>query len=316
MVNNDYMSCDFYQNRAKNVNNEDFVSFFDEKEAKYYFAFADNKTQKIIFRSEGYPTIAARDKGLNAVLKNKSEVKLLSIVEENKEFFVILKAKNHVEIARSCPFTTKKLAQNTIDFLIGKVVAIDNEIVVTKTVQKATVKKEAKKEIAKVSEPKASKTVIKSEVKITKTTKETDTAAALKTTKTTINAKTTEPFVNSELYLGHDTIEDQYGKTGFALFSAENKHFFVVYNQDGSIFQRSLGFDTMETRNDMFENMKNVITNENAYRIVENNNIYNVELVKDGTVLSSSTEFLSYTEAFQRTPKGWTKPTETVGTLY
>lgn len=304
MVNNDYLGCDFYQSQAKDANSEGFVTFFDKKEAKFYFALINQKDGKVILRSEGYPTEKAQKTGLASVTKNKLEEAQYSIVENAKEFFIVLKAKNKVEIARSCPFATKAAAENGILTLLGK------------EVPSAT---KAKKEV-KTTAAAPKTTTTKTTITKATATKEVETKVEIpapKAAKVTKKANINPVFASAELYLGHETVEDEFGKTGFALFQAENKHYFVVYNQDGSIFQRSLGFDSTVERDNMFFDLKNAITNESAYQIVENDAAFQVQLKNEkGNVVSCSTEFTSYTEAFMKTPKGWTKPTETAGTLY
>ena len=297
MVNNDYLGCDFYQNQAKDANTEGFVTFFDKKEAKYYFALVNPTDGKVILRSEGYPTEKAQQIGIASVTKNKVEEKQYSIVEDAKAFFIVLKAKNKVEIARSCPFTTKVAAENGILTLLGKE---------TPSTTKAI--KEEKTIAAKTTT-----TAIAKET----TTKKVETKVTTTAPKAVKKANVTTEFESAELFLGHETLEDEFGKTGFALFQAENKHYFVVYNQDGSIFQRSLGFDSTVERDNMFFDLKNAIINESAYQIIENDAAFQVQLKNEkGNIISSSTTFMSYTEAFMKTPKGWTKPTEMVGMLY
>jgi uncharacterized protein YegP (UPF0339 family) len=58
---------------------------------------------EVLLRSEGYPTTGARDNGLASVQKNRGIKERYSTVEDNDEYFVVLKAGNHKEIARSCP---------------------------------------------------------------------------------------------------------------------------------------------------------------------------------------------------------------------
>lgn len=351
MINNDYMSCDFYQNQAKNLNNEGFVTFHDEKTAKYYFAFANPKNNQIVFRSEGYPTVKAQTTGLNSFQKNCLEAKQYSILEEDKSFYVILKAKNSVEIARSCPFKTKAEAEAIIvAFTVKADSKTDTKVSVAPKTAKVVDTKTAKVVVTekpvetKVVAPKATAVKTPAKVAATKsTTKVTQTVAEKveaptvveekATAKTaTINktAKVTAPkatakkvttsntFAADEMYLGHPTLETENGSTGFALFTdADAKHYFVVYNFDGSIFQRSVGFDSASTRDNAFNALQAALMNEHAYEVVEQNNAFMVQVKGEkGELLSSSLAFPSYTDAFLRTPKGWSQPQHTIGTMY
>jgi uncharacterized protein YegP (UPF0339 family) len=311
MVNNDYLSCNAYKNQKLDPNNEGFVTFFDTTTKSYFFALTEPKTDTVLFRSEAYPTEAARKTGINAVIKNKSEVKRYSIIEEEAAFLVILKAGNHKEIARSCPFANAEEAKAFIE-------AVSTGV----TFEKATVAPKATKEIAQESTAKVAPTVApkaatsqESAVKVTPTVAPQSTATPKAAAKKTVAQ--TLALAPTETYLGHDTLTDEYGKTGFALFTADQKHYFAVYNGDGSIFQASAGFDSVEVRDTIFSTMKNVITNENAYQVVKENEKYAV-VIKDekDAILSRSLDFDSFTEAHLRTPAGWYQPTEIVGTMY
>lgn len=286
------MGCDFYQNQAKNVEANGFTTFFDEKTSKYYFAFINATTGKVVFRSEGYPTAAAQKTGLNSVVKNMTDEKRLSILAEGKSFFVILKAKNSVEIARSCPFSNKADAENVINELTGKaIVEVAQKVATTK----------------KTSAKKVETEVIETPKKATKKV-----AIA---TKITTDALV---FAANNEYLGHETLTDEYGKTGYALFTnTDNKHYFVVYNADGSVFQRSIGFTSEKERNATFTALKNAILNENSYKITSTEDNFFVQIVDNqDNVLTCSEPFATFTEAFLRTPKGWAAPVEMVGTMY
>ena len=54
-------------------------------------------------RSEGYTTETARDNGMNSVIRNRDNKDRYVVKEIMGKKFVILKAANHQEIARSCP---------------------------------------------------------------------------------------------------------------------------------------------------------------------------------------------------------------------
>ncbi|MFZ4545328.1 MAG: hypothetical protein ACOYOA_14850 [Saprospiraceae bacterium] len=286
MISNDYMNCDFYENQAKNANKDGFVTFADKKTSKHYFAYINKATGKVIFRSEGYPTAAAQKAGLTSLTKNMSNETLYSVVEENKQYLVILKAKNNVEIARSCPFTAKKEAEMLIAELCGTVMTPSVEV---------------KPAAAKVATP----------AKVEKTVEKTPAPAAVKTETTSKKVETKKvektadvlEFANTELYLGHETLD----KTGFALFSAgKTKHYFVVYNMDGSIFQRSAGFNTIKERDEMFKKVQFALMNENAYKVVQEGDKFVVQIVDENAkVLCVSTVFNTFDAAFKRTPKGW-----------
>lgn len=97
-----YLLCKEYQGEI-NTPLDGFRTFKNEADGQFYFSWLD-KDGKVLMRSEGYPTTGARDNGLNSVLKNKDNKDRYSILEGHAGYyFVILKAGNHQEIARSCP---------------------------------------------------------------------------------------------------------------------------------------------------------------------------------------------------------------------
>ena len=280
------MNCDFYENQAKNANKDGFVTFADKKTSKHYFAYINKSTGKVIFRSEGYPTAAAQKAGLTSLTKNMSNEKLYAVLEENKQFLVVLKAKNNIEIARSCPFAAKKEAEMMIAELCGTEMTPSVEIKPSVAKVASTVK------IEKVVEKTPAPTAVKAETGNKK-------AESKKVEKTNDVLE----FANTEVYLGHETLD----KTGFALFSSgSTKHYFVVYKMDGSIFQRSAGFNTIKERDEMFRKVQIALMNENAYQVVSEGDKFVVQIVDENAkVLCVSTTFNTYDAAFRRTPTGW-----------
>ena len=97
-----YLPCESYAGHSDSPA-ENFRIFQDSESSEHYFTML-SKTGKVVFRSEGYPTTAARDNGLASVQKNSEIRERYSVVEEDGKHFVILKAGNHQEIARSCPY--------------------------------------------------------------------------------------------------------------------------------------------------------------------------------------------------------------------
>lgn len=95
----DYLKTKEYEGHERNPYYPDFSTF--DKDDLHYFAMLDDKGS-VLLRSEGYSTIAARDKGIRSVIKNKDVEKRRKIIERFGHYFLIIKAGNHQEIARSC----------------------------------------------------------------------------------------------------------------------------------------------------------------------------------------------------------------------
>ncbi len=96
----DYLACRQYDGHGE-ADENGFVRWQHSNE-QYYFTWVNDKGS-VKMRSEGYPTAAARDNGMNSVIKNWDNKDRYVVKEMNGKHFVILKAGNHKEIARSCP---------------------------------------------------------------------------------------------------------------------------------------------------------------------------------------------------------------------
>lgn len=99
----EYLSCEDYTGHSESPT--DGIRTFN-KDGMYYFSMLD-KDGHVSMRSESYPTISARDNGVASVLKNRDNKDRYSEIEEDGVHYVILKAGNHQEIARSCPSNNK-----------------------------------------------------------------------------------------------------------------------------------------------------------------------------------------------------------------
>ena len=96
-VLDDYLPCERYAGDAG------FHRFFNAQEEEWYFGF-NGESGKTFLRSEGYTTEAARENGIASVIKNAPLEERWKMIEEGGEFFYALRAGNHQEIARSCPY--------------------------------------------------------------------------------------------------------------------------------------------------------------------------------------------------------------------
>lgn len=109
-----YLPCELYSGHSDSPS-EGFTTFTDEK-GENYFAMV-GKDGSVLLRSEGYPTVNARDNGLASVQKNREIKERYKIIEEAGLWYVSLKAGNHQEIARSCPFDSEANALARFSFL-------------------------------------------------------------------------------------------------------------------------------------------------------------------------------------------------------
>ncbi len=94
----DYLEISAYQGHDRVESDPDFCAF--EVDGDFYFAMLD-ANGNVLLRSEGYSSAKSRDNGIKSVTKNREVEKRYSILNENDQYFVILKAGNHQEIGRS-----------------------------------------------------------------------------------------------------------------------------------------------------------------------------------------------------------------------
>jgi uncharacterized protein YegP (UPF0339 family)/outer membrane protein OmpA-like peptidoglycan-associated protein len=110
-----YLPCESYAGHSDSPA-EDFRIFQDSESGENYFTLL-SKTGNVVFRSEGYPTTAARDNGIASVQKNREIRERYSTIEEDGKHYVILKAGNHQEIARSCPYDSADAVYGLFPFM-------------------------------------------------------------------------------------------------------------------------------------------------------------------------------------------------------
>lgn len=243
---NDYLPCEGYLKNIEEVDKNGFIKFTDKTSTLHFFALIESPNT-VLLRSEGYKEIKSRDNGIKSVLKNIIIEKRFKVIEENKNYFLILKAGNHQEIARSCPFYK----------------AIEAEALKTKLISGET-----------------------------------------KPIQENLKAPS---FLEDKEYLGRLRIKDDNGdNTGYVKFNPPNGLFYyVVYNDDNSLYLKSLSFTSEVARDAGFDEMIGQITNPDAFEVKKEGTLYFTILKgKNETILGKSAPFKSFIDAFKTTPKG------------
>ena len=108
----DYMPCEAYKKE------EGFASFQGD-DGKYYFSYNDSNG-KTLLRSETYENAAGRDNGIQSVIKNAPDSNNYVTKEIDGNHYIILRAGNKQEIARSCPYTDEKAMMADFALLTGE----------------------------------------------------------------------------------------------------------------------------------------------------------------------------------------------------
>ncbi len=106
-----YLSCEQYAGASIHPNHPGFNAWFEEDTNHWYFAAITNKGN-VQLRSEAYTTESARDNGIESVMKNRNVEERYKVIQDEADgkWYIILKAGNHQEIARSCAYDSETAA--------------------------------------------------------------------------------------------------------------------------------------------------------------------------------------------------------------
>jgi outer membrane protein OmpA-like peptidoglycan-associated protein len=105
-----YLVCREYRGHTGIKTEHAGLAKFTHKNGQHYFVWYDDKGE-VLMRSEGYATTTARDNGMASVAKNRDNQERYSIEQAHGVYFVVLKAGNRQEIARSCPLESEASAR-------------------------------------------------------------------------------------------------------------------------------------------------------------------------------------------------------------
>ncbi len=107
----DYLACEQYAEAPASEKYPGFNAWHNEEDNSYYFAAVTNKG-RVVLRSEAYITEAARDNGIESVMKNRDLEERYKVVQDDSDgqWYVVLRAGNHQEIARSCAYESEAAA--------------------------------------------------------------------------------------------------------------------------------------------------------------------------------------------------------------
>jgi uncharacterized protein YegP (UPF0339 family)/outer membrane protein OmpA-like peptidoglycan-associated protein len=227
-----YLSCKQYEGHARDAEHPEFAKFQHEDGEHYFVMYDDNGA--VVWRSEGYPTTAARDNGMNSVIKNRDIPERVSEKEMlNGYKYFSLKAGNHQEIARSCPKKPGAIVAEAAAAIAAAAPLVD--------LPEAEVETPAAIDVPEVA-----------------------IAAAVAAAATTIDVPEVPEKVVFDAPIRETEKEDDYlpcdeykGKfvndkvNNVALFKHDNgQYYFVLYNADGTVKLRSEGFKNAKTRDE------------------------------------------------------------------
>lgn len=119
-VLDNYLPCSDYSAATPNDAYPGFRTWFDEATNAHYFGFV-MRDGTVLLRSEAYTTEAARDNGIQSVMRNRELSERYKIVQEESDgqWYVILRAGNNQEIARSCPYASEAAAKKGMELALA-----------------------------------------------------------------------------------------------------------------------------------------------------------------------------------------------------
>lgn len=235
----DYLRCKEYEGHP-NVGADGLVAF-SHTNGKHYFAWYDSN-KKVLFRSEGYPSTVSRDNGMASVAKNGEIEERYSIMENLGHYFVILKAGNHQEIARSCPYDSEAAARTLFPS--------------ARAAMLAKVKAEAEAAAAK----------LKAEAEAAAAKLKAGAAAALGFSSKSKSENTEDDYLACRQYDGHGDADEN----GFVRFQHTNDKFYFTWLDDnGKVKMRSEGYPTATARDNGMDSVIRNRDNKDRYVVKE-----------------------------------------------
>jgi outer membrane protein OmpA-like peptidoglycan-associated protein/uncharacterized protein YegP (UPF0339 family) len=247
----DYLRCKEYEGHP-DVGVDGYAGLvkFSHSNGQHYFAWYDD-SNKLLMRSEGYPTIAARNNGMASVAKNRDLEERYAIIEKLSHYFTILKAGNHQEIARSCPYDSEATARALFPSARAEAARLKAEA------EAARLKAEAEAARLKAEADAARlKAEAEAEAEAARLKAEADAAAKLQAaalaasaaaaaTVSTKSENTEDDYLACRQYDGHGDADEN----GFVRFQHTNDKFYFTWLDDnGKIKMRSEGYLTAVAR--------------------------------------------------------------------
>lgn len=271
----DYLRCKEYEGHP-NVGADGLVAF-SHANGKHYFAWYDGN-KKILFRSEGYPSVVSRDNGMVSVAKNGEIEERYSILENLGHYFVILKAANHQEIARSCPYDSEAAARTLFPgaraTALAKIKAEAEAAAAKLKAEAEAARLKAEAEAARLkAEAEAAAAKLKAEAEAAAAKLKAGAAAATAGAATALgfsskskSENTEDDYLACRQYDGHGDADEN----GFVRFQHTNDKFYFTWLDDnGKVKMRSEGYPTATARDNGVESVIRNRDNKDRYVVKE-----------------------------------------------
>ena len=225
------------------------IETFKGDDGLYYFAVFEHGKIRLI--SEGYPTVSAQETGAASVEKNIKLAKRYDYrgpYKHNGKYDYRLKAGNGKEIARSIWYGSAAAAATGAAYLMG-----------------------TRKRVAPKAKPKAAPVIVAAAVASAA-------PAMAKAAKPAAPRDKDDDYLKCEEYHGHKVTDE---KNNLAFFShANNKEYFVIYDDDGDVLIRSEGFESISKRSSELAAVLRLKNNPEHFTRMEKNG-YFMDILKD-----------------------------------
>jgi uncharacterized protein YegP (UPF0339 family) len=283
----EYLPVANYQSNSgsKSDINGDFITF--EQDGQYYFAWMVDG--KVYMRSQGYTAESGRDNGINSVIKNRELEERYAEYSEGGDNFVILKAGNNQEIARSGPigggWTNYRSAGIASLGLAAPAVAAG---IISGGNDNAEAEAKAKaEEEARLKAEAEAKAKAEEERKASQASKAVAAAAAgagaLGVTKmSNKNKGEDDDYLVCSVYEKRlsDSRSSKYPE--FITFKADNGEHYFALVKDGKVYLRSEGYTTAEYRDNGIESVIKNKDNRERYSVEKKRGMEYIVLKSSG----------------------------------
>ncbi|MFK7932808.1 MAG: DUF1508 domain-containing protein, partial [Saprospiraceae bacterium] len=197
----------------------------------YFFQFLEG--DEAVLNSQGYQDKDARNNGLNSVFNNASNADRYSVIEEDGQYYFILKAGNNQEIGRSVAYASQAAAESSSQTFRQQAPGLRAE-----------------------------------ETNATTTTQTVVTQTVTDSPEAPYQDKgKSDDYHRLSFYQEHTGN----GVNGFATFEAEGKSWFT-YNVNGVVYLISEGYESVAARDNGIESVKTNLPKEDRYQLEQHPN--------------------------------------------
>ena len=224
-VIDDYMPCAAYAGG----DSDGFYTFHHEESGEYYFAY--NHDGKTYLRSEGYTTEAARNNGIESVIKNAPIDERWKTVKDDDDgkWYYALRAGNNQEIARSCGYDSEAAMNTAWGWLRGEESTIGKGAKLIDGVWYSGYWLRKKREEEEAAKKKAA-------------------AEAAALAAAAAASREIDNYLNCSEYLAN---EDGFNR----FYNEEDGEYYFSYVHDGKVYLRSEGYTTAAARDNGIESV-------------------------------------------------------------